>query len=99
MIDLFKKAIRYILCYILNYTPLVGPGVQEKFSKEVQRKPLSLTFIPDIFKTQEMCNKAVEMDPYTLKYVPYQYRMLKMCCRAIEKYLHPMRGLPDHLKT
>ena len=43
-----------------------------------------------------MCNKAVEADQYTLKFVPVHLRTHEM---SLEKYLHPMRDVPDHLKT
>ena len=42
------------------------PGVQEACNKRVGRKPRTLKFIPDIFKTQEMCNEAIGTDPCTL---------------------------------
>ena len=92
LIDSYKKVIGYILLYALKYTPVVGPRVQEACNKEVRRKPRSLAFIPDHFKTEEMCNKAVEADPYTLKFVPVHLR-------AQEKYLHPMRDIPGRFKT
>ena len=99
MIDSFKKVIGYILLYILKYTPVVGPRVQEACNKEVRRKPHLLAFVADIFKTQELCTEAVEADPCTLKYVPYWYRRHGMCFKVLEKCLHPMRFIPDHLKA
>ena len=61
MIDSFKKVIGYYaLCYIVKYTPVVGRVVQEKFNKEVCRKPRFLAFAPDIFKTQDMCDNVAE---------------------------------------
>ena len=69
--DSFKKVVGYhALCYIAKYTPVVGQVVQEKFNKEVRKKPRFLTFVPDIFKTQEMCDKTIKDDPSSLRFVP-----------------------------
>ena len=62
MITSFKRVIRHILLYTLKCTPVVRRVVQEVCNREVLRKPCSLEFIADIFKTQEMCNKAGEKD-------------------------------------
>ena len=85
MINSFKNVIGYILLYILKYTQ----ATKEACNKEVRRKPRSLAFISDIFKTQEMCNEAVQADPYTLKFVPVHLRTYEMCFKAVEKYLTP----------
>ena len=84
MIDLFKKATGYILCFIVKYTPVVGPGVQEEFNKEVRRKPRSSAFIPDIFKTQKMCNEEVRRKPYMLWHVSDHFKTQEMCEGVVE---------------
>ena len=66
MTDLFKKVIwyyDYVLFYIVKYTPVVGWVVQEKFNKEVRRKPRFLASVADIFKNQDMCDNAVRRKP------------------------------------
>ena len=78
IIDPFKKVIGYILLHILKYIP----GAQEESSKEVRRKPHSLAFVPDHFKTQEMCNEMDEADPYMSKFVPVHIRTYEMSFNA-----------------
>ena len=90
MINLFKWIIRDIVLYTLKYTPVVGKVVQEARNREVLKKPRSLQFIPDIFKTQEMCNKAVEKDSCILKFVPFYFWTNSMTNRTIDKYMYPM---------
>ena len=70
MIDLLEKVIAYIiegtctvLSYIMKYTPVVGPEVQEELNKEVCSNPRLLKFVPDIFKNQEMCINAIGAAP------------------------------------
>ena len=66
MIDLFKNAFWYIIegmCTVLLHMLKYVPGMQEMCHEEVRRKPRSLKFIPDIFKTQEMCNEVVRRKP------------------------------------
>ena len=63
MIDSFKNELGYILLYTLKYTPVVWLMVQKACNNKVRRKPRSLEFIPDIFKTKEMCTKALEVGP------------------------------------
>ena len=99
MIDSFKKALRYILCNIVKYTPVAGPGIQEDFNKEVRKNPLELGNAPDILKTQEMCKEAVEADPYTLCYVSDHLRTAGMYEKAVEKYPLLFIYIPDKLKT
>ena len=43
---------------------------QEMCSSAVQRKPCTLVFVPDHFKTQEIHDKAVKDDPSFLQFVP-----------------------------
>ena len=76
MIDSFKKVIGYYaLCYIVKYTPVV----QEKFNKEVLKKPRFLALVPNYFKTQNMCERADEDDPDTLRFVPDHFKTQGMC--------------------
>ena len=98
-IDSFKKVIGYILLRMLKYTPMVGPRVQEACNKEVLKKPRSLAFIPDIFKTQEMCIKALEVDPWLFKYVPDNLKTQKMCDDCVLKDSYTLKFVPDNLKT
>ena len=72
-----------MLCYIVKYTPVVERVVQEKFKKEVRRKPRFLAFVPDIFKTQDMCDNVVCRKPWALKYVPDQYKTQEMRSQAV----------------
>ena len=98
MINLFKRVTRHILFYTLKYTPVVGRVVQEECNRELVRKPRSLEFIPDIFKTQEMCNKAVKTHSCILRFVPFHFWTNRMINRAIEKYMCPMI-MSDYLNT
>ena len=95
MIDSFKKTIEYILCYILKYTPVVGPGVQELFNKEVRREPRSLAFISDTFKTQEMCNEVLEKDPCTLKFIPDNLKTQEIYEKTVKKDPWQLYHIPD----
>ena len=73
--------------------------IQEASNKEVRRGPCSLEFIPDNLMTQEMRNEVVEADSYTLNFLPVDFWSYEIFYRAFDKYLHPMRYVPDHLKT
>ena len=99
MIESFKKAIRYILCYIVKYTSVVGLVVQEELNKEVSRKPRHLAFIPNIFKTQKMCNEAVRIKSASLMYVPDRLKTQEMCNDAVQKIPHLLEYVTDHFKT
>ena len=99
MINLFKRVIRHILLYALKYTTVVERVVQEACNRGVLRKPHSLEFIPDIFKTQEMCNKAVEKDSCVLRFVTFHFWMHGLGNMAIEKYIYPMIFMSDYLNT
>ena len=86
MIDLFEKVIVYIiegtctvLSYIMKYTPVVGPEVQEELNKEVRSNPRLLKFVPDIFKNQEVCINAIGTAPWLMHYVPVYLRTHEMC--------------------
>ena len=58
MIDSFKKVIGYYaLCYIVKYTRVV----QEKFNKDVRKKPRFLAFVPNYFKTQRCVKEPLKM--------------------------------------
>ena len=98
MINLFKRVTMHILLHTLKYTPVVGRVVQEACNRELVRKPRSLEFIPDIFKTQEMCNKAVKTHSCILRFVPFHFWTNRMINRAIEKYMCPMI-MSDYLNT
>ena len=98
MTNLFKRVTRHILLYTLKYTSVVGRVVQEACNRELVRKPRSLEFIPDIFKTQEMCNKAVKTHSCILRFVPFHFWTNRMINRAIEKYMCPMI-MSDYLNT
>ena len=73
------------LCYIVKYTPVVGQVVQEKFNKEVHKKPRFLAFVPYIFKTQDICDKALEVDPWSFEHVPDHFKTQGMCEKAVKK--------------
>ena len=60
---------------------------------------LSLPYVPDHLKTQEMCKRAVEKDPYTLKFVPDHFKTQEMCKKVAEEYPWWLKDVPDHLKT
>ena len=98
MIDLFKKATGYILCYIEKYTLVVGLGVQEEFNKKVHRKPRFLAFIPDLFKTQEMCIETVKIDPFLLVCVSEHFKTQEMCNEAVCKMSYTLLFAPVHLR-
>ena len=98
MTDLFKNAIGYILCCIVKYTPLVRPGIQEEFNKEVRRKPRSLAFIPDIFKTPEMCIEAVRIDPFLLVRVADHFKTQEMCNEAVRNMSCTLLFVSVHLR-
>ena len=90
MINLFKRIIRDIVLYTLKYTPVVGQVVQEACNREVLKKPHSLQFIPDIFKTQEIRNKAVKKDSCVLRLFPFYFWANSITNRAIDNYMYPM---------
>ena len=54
------------------------------------RKPRSLKFIPDVFKTQEMCNKTFEKDSCALRFFSLYFWTHGMSNKAIEKYIYPV---------
>ena len=84
MIDSFKKVIGYYaLCYIVKYTPVVERVVQEKFNKEVRKKPRFLAFVPNYFKTQKMCERVIEDDPDTLRFVPDHVKIQGICEKEV----------------
>ena len=60
---------------------------------------LSIWFVPDQFKTQEMWNKTVQSYPWALKYVPDQYKTQEMCNEAVEKKPRVLRFVPDQFVT
>ena len=62
-------------------------------------EPLSLAYVPNHFKTEEMCNPAVVLSPYTLKYILDQYRTQEIC--VIVVCINPALFflIPDHFKT
>ena len=99
MINSFKRVIRHILWYTLNYTPVVGWVVQEAYNREVLKKSCSLEFIPDMFKTQGMCDEAVRREPYSLRHAPDCLKNEKMCIEAVKNKLSMMFFIPDHLMT
>ena len=73
-------------------------------NEAVNVKPLSLGFVPDHLKTQEMCNEAVKANPYTLWYVPDQYKTQAMCDNAMCKnpaaffsYSRPLQDSRDNI--
>ena len=103
MINRFKKAIGYIVdCFVvhvLGHILKYIPGVQEVCNEEVSRKPRSLTFIPDHFKTKEMCNEAVRIEPILLSCVPYHPKTQEMCNEAVRNSPCTLRLIPDRLKT
>ena len=59
--------------------------------------PLSLPYVPDRFKTQEMCDAAVRKGPCELEFVPDHFKTQKMCNEAVPIY--PYLHVPEHLKT
>ena len=102
MTDLLKKVIwyyDYVLFYIVKYTPVVGWVVQEKFNKEVRRKPRFLASVADIFKNQDMCDNAVRRKPWVLKYVSDQYKTQEMCNQVVSNNPCLLKHVPDDLKT
>ena len=83
----------------MKYTPVVGPMVQNACNNKVRRKPRSLAFIRDIFKTQEMCIKAPEVDPWSFKYVPDNLRTREVCEEAVNIEPWLLVYVPDNLRT
>ena len=69
------------------------------YDEAVRRKPRSLVFVPDHFKTEGMCEGAVEKNQYTLRDVPLHFRTQEMCIKAVEKYLYPLKFVSEHLKS
>ena len=62
-----------IILYSTTISRMVKRVAQEACDKEVRRKPRSLEFIPDVFKTQEIWNKVVKKDSYTLRFLPFHF--------------------------
>ena len=48
-------------------------------------EPLSLMYVHDHFKMQEMCNEAVEENPYMLRFVPDHFKTPEMCEMVVEE--------------
>ena len=65
-------------------------------SEEVRRKPYTLDYVPDHFKTQEMCNKAVPNYQAVLFLVPDHFKTQEICIKAVEIDLY---HIPNHFKT
>ena len=60
---------------------------------------LSIWFVPDQFKTQEMWNKTVQSYPWALKCVPDQYKTQEMCNEAEQSDPEVLEYVPDQYKT
>ena len=46
---------------------------------------LTMPFVPDHLKTQEMCYEAVDKDPWNLVYVPDWFKTQVMCNKTVGK--------------
>ena len=51
----------------------------------VRIEPLSLMYVHDHFKMQEICNEAVKENPYTLRFVPDLFKTPEMCEMGVEE--------------
>ena len=60
---------------------------------------MSLRFILDHLKTQEMCEKAVEKSPYQLGDFPDRFETQEMCIKAVEDEPDVIEYVTDHFKT
>ena len=55
-------------------------------------EPLSLTYVPDNFKTQEMCIEAVQIEPNFLACAPDDlFKTQEMCNEAVSNKLQTLR--------
>ena len=68
-------------------------------NKAVRINPLSLPFVPDCFKTQEMCDAAAREDPCELEFVPDHFKTQEMCNEAVPRYSYLLEHVPEHFKT
>ena len=62
--------------------------------KVLRRNSLSLAYVPDHFKTQEMCN-----NPAVFFLVPDIFKTQEMCNEAFKKDPWSPYDIPDHFKT
>ena len=68
-------------------------------NEEMLINPLSLPYVSDRFKTNEMFIKAVEEYPRTLDYVPNQYKTHKICDAIVKKRPWLLIHVPDWFIT
>lgn len=60
--------------------------LKQEISKEtVQRKPYSLNYVRERFKTKAVCIKAVEENPWSLEFVPDQCKIQEMCEKTVRE--------------
>ena len=61
---------------------------------------LSLAYVPDYFKTQEMCNEAVKIKLWMLLFVPDHFWTQEMCSKVMRTMPDAFyRSIPDRFKT
>ena len=65
----------------------------------VHIKPLSLTYVPDHFKTQEMCNEAVRNKLTMLLFVPDPFWTQEICNKIVRTMPDAFHRIPDRFKT
>ena len=67
--------------------------------KAMHRKPFSLEFVPDCFKTKQMCREAVEIGLQSLVYVPDSYKTQELFNEAVDVGPLSLGFAPDQYKT
>ena len=65
----------------------------------VRTEPLSLAYVPDHFKTQEMCNEAVRNKLCMILFVPDHFWMQEMCNEIMRTMPDAFNRIPDRFKT
>ena len=71
---------------------LSGDWIQKNF-------PLSLVYVPDRFKTQEIYNEAVHNRLCMMLFVPDHLWPQEMCNEIMHTMPNAFHHLPDHFKT
>ena len=73
--------------------------MQQMCDEALSTEPLSLGYVPDRFKTQEMSNKAVRNRLEIILLVPDHFWMQKMCNETMRTIPDTFHRIPDRFKT
>ena len=66
--------------------------------KGVKEIPMSLIYVPGLYKTREMCKKVILERPFMLHLVLDQCKTQEICERATKLQPHALAFVPDQCK-